>query len=155
MKRILILLAILTFALPAAAADKATEAFQRGDFVTAFQEWLPMAEAGDAEAQYHIGEMYLAAQGVEIDMDKAAHWLALSAEQGYAPAQIDLGVLYFNGQGVPQNYVQAYKWFVIALELGSKTAKQRRDVSSRRMTPGEVRMGKDLAEKWLAAHKSK
>ncbi len=153
MKRIFIFLALCLLALPAAAADKATEAYHRGDYEAAFREWLPMAEAGDAEAQYHVGAMYLAAEGVPLDLKAAAHWLGLAAEQGHAAAQTDYGVLHFNGQGVPQNIVQAYKWFVVAMELGSKSAKQRRDVCSRRMTADEVEMGKDLAAKWLADHR--
>ena len=35
--------------------DDGAAAAQRGDFATAFQEWLPLAEQGDASAQGAIG----------------------------------------------------------------------------------------------------
>lgn len=34
------------------------EAYQNGDFATAISAWSPLAEAGDARAQYNIGTLY-------------------------------------------------------------------------------------------------
>ena len=33
-------------------------AYQRDDYATAFEEWLPIAEQGHADAQYFLGVMY-------------------------------------------------------------------------------------------------
>ncbi len=56
MRRILATLAVvgaLLFSAGSAWADlnDCMAAAQRGDFATAFQEWLPLAEQGDARAQ--------------------------------------------------------------------------------------------------------
>jgi TPR repeat protein len=38
--------------------DKGFAAYQAGDFDTALQEWRPLAEQGDAMAQYNLGYIY-------------------------------------------------------------------------------------------------
>ena len=37
--------------------DKGLAATQSGDFATALREWRPLAEQGDADAQYMVGYM--------------------------------------------------------------------------------------------------
>lgn len=44
------------------------------------------ADLHDAEAQYRLGECYLAGDGVRKNRSQAVHWFTLAAEQGYAPA---------------------------------------------------------------------
>ena len=34
------------------------DAYDRGDYETALNEWLPLAEKGEADAQYNLGKMY-------------------------------------------------------------------------------------------------
>ena len=76
-------------------ADQAQ--FKRGrslyrskDFEAAFRTWLPLANAGDAEAQYEIGQIYLLGKGIEKDEERGHTYVRKSAEQGYGPAQGDL-----------------------------------------------------------------
>jgi hypothetical protein len=69
------------------AADKGLEAAQKGDFATALREWRPLAEQGDAGAQYNLGVMYRQGQGVPQDDKTAVKWYRLAAEQGHAEAQ--------------------------------------------------------------------
>ena len=60
MKHLSIILAFLVMlSAPVAAQDfqKGFAAAQAGDFATALQEWTPLAEAGDADAQYNLGIM--------------------------------------------------------------------------------------------------
>ena len=38
--------------------DAGLEAANRGDFAAALKEWRPLAEAGDALAQFNLGNMY-------------------------------------------------------------------------------------------------
>ena len=44
--------------------NKGFQAAQAGDFKTALAEWTPLAEQGDASAQYNLGVMYYEGQGV-------------------------------------------------------------------------------------------
>ena len=48
------------------------------------------AEAGDAEAQYDLGNMYAFGRGVTRDDAEAVRWLRLATEQGHADAQSKL-----------------------------------------------------------------
>ncbi len=77
------------------------EAYDKGDYATAFEEWRPLAEQGDANAQYNLGVMYNHARGVPQDYEKAFHWYSKAAEQGHASAQYNLGLMYELGQGRP------------------------------------------------------
>jgi len=87
-----------------AGFDEGVAAYDRGDYATAVEEWLPIAEQGNADAQYNLGIMYDNGYGVPQDYAEAVRWYRLAAEQGYAKAQFVLGVMYDNGRGVPQDY---------------------------------------------------
>jgi TPR repeat protein len=61
MKNLTIALAFLmTLSLPVSAQDfqKGYAAYNAGDYATALKEWKPLAEAGDADAQYNLGVIY-------------------------------------------------------------------------------------------------
>ena len=72
----------------------AEDAYNRKDYKTAYKLLLPLAEQGDAAAQYNLGLMYYTGQGVPQDYKEAVKWYRLSAEQGDATAQYNLGVMY-------------------------------------------------------------
>jgi len=59
-------------------------AYERGDYATAFKLWRPLAEHGDAEAQYNLGVMYEMGHGVPRDYVyvTAYRWFDLAAAQG-------------------------------------------------------------------------
>ena len=76
--------------------QKGLAAHQRGDFATALREWTPLAEQGDAPAQFNLGLMYDNGQGVPQDDKTAVKWYRLAAEQGVAVAQFNLGFMYDN-----------------------------------------------------------
>ncbi len=40
-------------------------------YATALREWRPLAEEGDLDAQFYLGEMYLRGKGVDRDFKKA------------------------------------------------------------------------------------
>ncbi len=96
MKRIALAVALLaSLAAPVRAGfDEGWAAYDRGDYETALQEWGPLAEQGDAFAQYAIGLMYAKGRGVPQDYDEAVAWYLLSAEQGDWDAQYRLGLMY-------------------------------------------------------------
>ncbi len=93
-------------------------AYDRGDYATALREWRPLAEQGDAKAQFNLGVMYYNGQGVPKEYAEAVKWYRKSAEQGDANAQYSLGQLYRKGQGAPQDYAKAMKWFRKAADQG-------------------------------------
>ncbi len=104
--------------LPRMDFQRGMDAYNRGNYATALKEWMPLAEKGDAEAQYNLGFMYSKGQGVSQDHKEAVKWFRLAAKQGDSIAQHQLGVMYRDGQGVSQNYIEAIKWFRLAAEQG-------------------------------------
>ena len=80
------------------------------------------AEAGDAEAQFILGGMYVTGVGVPQDAAEAVAWYRRAAEQGYARAQYNLGVIYAEGVAVPQDAAEAVAWYRRAAEQGNARA---------------------------------
>ena len=121
MKHLTIILAFLiALSSPVAAQDfaKGNAAYKTGDYATALKEWTPLAEAGNAAAQFNLALMYSDGRGVLQDYKEAVMWYTLAAEQGFARAQYNLGVMYRNGEYFPQNYLEAVKWYTLAAEQG-------------------------------------
>jgi len=65
------------------------------------------AEAGDAEAQYKLGDHYFNKR----DGVNGMKWTRKAAEQGHAAAQNSLGIRYFIGGSVTRDIDEAEKWF--------------------------------------------
>ncbi len=99
------LIALISWTGAAQADFKAGfDAYSGNDYATALKEWKPLAEQGDADAQFSLGAMYDSGKGVKQDYAEAVKWYQLAAKQGHSDAQFNLGAMYDNGQGVAQNY---------------------------------------------------
>ena len=104
----------LVFSAAQAAPESGYAAYRRGDYQTALRILRPLAETGDARAQFNVGVMYSEGQGVPQDHAEAGKWYRLSAEQGYAQAQYNLGLWYARAEGTSQDDVRAHMWFNLA-----------------------------------------
>ena len=91
--------------------EQGLTAYKQSDYQTAFKLWLPLAEQGNASAQFSLGVMYNNGQGVKQDDVEAVKWYRKAAKQGDASAQFNLGDMYADGRGVKQDDVEAVKWF--------------------------------------------
>ncbi len=69
------------------------------------------AEAGDIEAQYKLGAMYLTGTGTGSDLKLAEQWLGRAAEKGHTKAQFKLGHLYYVELAEDNNMSAALNWF--------------------------------------------
>ena len=125
--------------------QKGLDAAERGDYATALKEWTPLAEQGNAIAQFNLGVMYDEGTGVPQDYNTAVKWVTLAAEQGNADAQYNLGLMYGNRGGVPQDYVRAHMWFNLSASQGGEDATQSRDIVEKRMTPADISAAQKLA----------
>lgn len=123
------LLALLLFAVLSAQAfagplEDAKSAYDRKDFLTALRIYRQLADQGDAEAQYMIGQMHTyPGTGVEHDYSQAEIWFRKAAEKGYADAQVGLAFIYLNGRGATANLAEAIKWFERAAEQGEEASR--------------------------------
>jgi hypothetical protein len=83
----------------------------RANYATALQVWLPQAQAGDAEAQTYVGDIYQQGLGTAPRYDLAAEWYRKAADQGNTRGRMSLGYLYENGLGVAKDQQQARRWY--------------------------------------------
>ena len=151
MKTVLLVLALLWPVTGLADFSEGWAAYQRGDFATAMREWRPLAEAGNAVAQYNLGQMYANGEGVPKDDAEAVKWWRLAAAQGDADAQFNLGVMYNLGKGVPEDDVQAYAWLNLAAAQGNKNASKGKDIVRKRMTPAQIAEAQKLSKTLCAS----
>tara|TARA_R110002096_G_scaffold34408_13_gene98273 strand:- start:5247 stop:6773 length:1527 start_codon:yes stop_codon:yes gene_type:complete len=102
--------------------DDAKRALAVGELARAAEIFNRLAQAGDAEAQAHIGYMYYTGEGVDLDLVRAVDWYRRAAVQGNRDAQYNLAVAYAFGEGVRQNDDEAAIWYRRAAEQGSAIA---------------------------------
>lgn len=136
--------------LPAAAladGNAGLKAYQAGDYETAFREFLPLAEAGQASAQAAIGQMYLSGQGVAVDPAQAALWLERAAEGGNARARYQIGNMYAAGYGVAADEMKASYYL---LRAASQNMAEAQLAMAQRFYHGQG-VPKDLVQSFLYA----
>jgi hypothetical protein len=77
-------LAIMAHAGPAHAGplEDGLFAYKHGDDATALQFWQPLAEQGDAQAQYYLGTMYYNGLGVPQEHILGCMWFDIAAASG-------------------------------------------------------------------------
>ncbi len=129
-----------------ASADfqKGLTAYQSSDYLTALQEFRPLAEQGHANAQFYLGNIYRIGLNVRSDYKTALKWYRLAAEQGHTDAQNDLGWMYDHGRGVLENDKTAVKWYRLAAEQGDDYAQY---------NLGEMyNLGKGVLKDYVYAH---
>jgi TPR repeat protein len=112
---------------------------------TSFEGWLPLAEAGDAEAQCNIGVAYLNGNKAAQDFAKGLAWLSRSSDAGFGYARYVLADVYSRGYaGVPASDEKAYYYATLAAASSSLSEKYRdkaakiRDASAKRLTPAQI-----------------
>jgi TPR repeat protein len=132
------------------AGEEPYDALQRGDYRLAAGLFYPLAEKGDARAQYNLGLLYASGLGVTHDYQAALKWHRMAAAQGHAGAQNELAQMYAKGQGVQPDQIRAYVWYTIAAESSSAGSKNEiikdRDRTASRMTPEQITKAQELAQ---------
>lgn len=115
-----LLLAIADNAVAGALEDGQT-AWNRHDCPAARRIWLPLAEQGNASAQFKVGMTYEFGGDLgcppHSDFD-AVSWYQKAADQGNADAEEELASLLYAGRGRAKDYDESLKWFKRAAEQG-------------------------------------
>jgi TPR repeat protein len=83
------------------------------------------AEAGDAAAQYELGDLYAAGEGVVQNELLANQWYQKAAEQGHVEAQYQLGRRIYEERGSPHDWDAARRWLEMAARQGHLPAHHR------------------------------
>ena len=111
--------AALLAATPASADVKSgVDRWMRGDYAGAITEWRPLADRGDADAQFNLGQAYKMGRGVTVNPRLAQSWYEKAAKQGHEQAQVNVGLLLYNS-GRRQ---EALPWIRKAVEIGDPRA---------------------------------
>jgi len=94
------------------------EAWRAGNYEAAIAEWRPLAERGDADAQFNMGQAFKLGRGVPLDQRQAQIWYERAARQGHQQAEANLGLILFqNGERE-----RAMPWITRAAERGDPRA---------------------------------
>jgi uncharacterized protein len=103
----------------------------------AFDEWLNLAEEGDANAQYNIALMFADAvyyyesvneiSGDDVNGNKKSsfYWSNKSANQGNIEAQFLLGKSYYYGEGILMNPPLGIQYITLSAQQGYAPAQER------------------------------
>jgi hypothetical protein len=94
------------------------EAWQKADYSAAVAIWRPLAEHGDADAQFNLGQAYRLGRGVPINLALAKSWFEKAASSGHVDAETTLGLLLFqNG-----DQAEGLKWLKQAADKNEPRA---------------------------------
>ena len=74
-----------------AGFEEGIQAYKKGDYATAARAWLPLAQQGDARAQFLLGSLYAQGYGVPQDYGTAAQQLPIMVQHGSRDELIDVG----------------------------------------------------------------
>ena len=112
------LIAFVAAPLSGQSVKAGIDAWQRADYAGAIAIWRPLAEKGDADAQFNLGQAYRLGKGVPLNLGAAQTWFERAATSGHLDAQTTLGLLLFqNG-----NQSEGIKWLRKAAEQGEPRA---------------------------------
>jgi TPR repeat protein len=96
---------------------------REGNFAEAYCIMKPLADDGDAEAQYNIGWMYFNGYGLAINDNLALKWWQQASDQGYVDATFSMAMLYSLGEGqVKKDMGRAVDLYLIAADAGHEDA---------------------------------
>ncbi len=112
------MLVLLSAPISAQSVKAGIDAWQRADYASAVAIWRPLAEKGDADAQFNLGQAYRLGRGVPINLALAKSWFERAADAGHLDAETTLGLLLFqNGQ-----QAEGLKWLRRAAVEGEPRA---------------------------------
>ena len=95
-------------------------AYDRQDYKLAYEQLLPLAEEGDAQAQYFVGSMLVDGMGVPVDPAKGAYWLEQAISKKYYKAATTLGKMYMSGYGVTMDTDKGAKYILLSESLATE-----------------------------------
>lgn len=85
----------------------AREALRNKDYDTARKEFLLLAEEGDSNALFSLGQLYGQGLGVEKNMETAFKWSKKAADAGQMFAAYTVAMQYITGNGVDKDIALA------------------------------------------------
>ena len=129
-----------------ADVEKGRQLMEQSKFDQAMQEFLPAAQAGNADAEELIGVMYAMGLGVERDDRRAFEWYLRASMKAHPGAQSGIGWYYEVGRGVAKDLVRAYMWYVLSAIGGDPDAAISQEEVIKKMTKEQVKEAQILID---------
>jgi DnaJ-class molecular chaperone len=92
----------------------------KGNSFLAFDYYQSAAIKGDARAQFRLGIIYIAGDGIPVDNEKGKSWLYQAARQGMQEAQHSLGLYYAS----ENSFEEALHWLEKSVANGNFDAQE-------------------------------
>jgi TPR repeat protein len=92
--------------------------WNKGNYPAAVKEWRGLAEQGDPDAQFNLGQAYKLGRGVPADLGSAQSWYEKAAMKGHEQAQANLGLILFQ----KGDRAKAMPWLRKAADAGDPRA---------------------------------
>lgn len=112
-----------------AQLEEGIKAYDRQEYEVAVKLIKPLAEAGEVEAQYFMGTLYMWGTGVPLDPATAGTWYHKAYDQwlgraarGDVPAMVETARILTAGIGVERNDAQALTWLHKAADQNNPDA---------------------------------
>jgi len=122
-------------------------AVRRGDFAEAYCLWRPLAEQGNAAAQFQLGWLYANGEGLRQNPASAADWWERAAHNGHADADLALAQAYRNGRGRDKDMKQAVYWLLVGVRNGNDEAQEiLRGMAGSGIEPAVAELGRLLRD---------
>ncbi len=103
---------------PANVVKSGVDAWARGEYKKAVELWRAPAVAGDADAQFNLGQAYKLGRGVPTDLGLAEEWYRKAAVQGHRQAEDNYGLALFQNN----KRSEAVKWLEKSVARGEPRA---------------------------------
>lgn len=135
---------------PPTGLEAGIEAYSFQKWETAVRELTPLADAGDAEAQYYLGRTYRDLSffsGDETDRERGYRYLLMAAKQRHVHAQSYLGSLYLNS-GDPEDLDKGIAWVLRAF-VSSRTQRDAGKLAAAYCYGPDYQRDANLAAAWL------
>jgi uncharacterized protein len=122
-------------------------------------KWLRRASAqGLPDAQFCLGGMYKAGEGVPESDEIAARWYRKAADHfsdvsGVWEAEVQMNYMYRDGR-LRKDYVAAYMWAAIVGSSGLPPDDSDMKRTARHMTKAQIAEAQRRAEDWIKRHRS-
>jgi TPR repeat protein len=96
--------------------------YKMGQYESAFEQYLELAEEGSRQGMLNVANMYAQGQGVEQNERQAFCWYQRSAEHGDVISMVEVARAYDSGRGVERDAAKASEWLLRAATAGSEDA---------------------------------
>ena len=152
MKPSTVLLVCLSLLAGGCGSEKtALQAFEAGDYASAYKLFRPLADSGDLTAQNYLGTLFYLGLGVERDWSQALNWYEKAATQGDPGAQLNYGLMLQNGNGVAPDIGAAFMWYYASYRQGNMIARRYLDslADDNLLSPNQIDYAKLRARKYI------